>query len=75
MSKVKKFSRKNVIEVYVTPAYWNVKQAPEEWELTFFFFFIWVLRPFQEYFTYIQLIIHQRWAKTREPVEKQPDRV
>ena len=25
------------------------------------------LRPFQEYFTYIELIVHQRWAKTGEP--------
>ena len=35
-------------------------------------FLIWVLRPFQEYFTYIELIIHQRWTKT-EPGEKPPD--
>ena len=28
------------------------------------FFLIWVLRPFQEYFTYIEPIVHQRWAKT-----------
>ena len=28
---------------------------------------IWVLRPFQEYFSYIQPIVHQRWAKTRGP--------
>ena len=33
------------------------------------FFFIWVLRLFQEYFTYIEPIVHQRWAKTREPGE------
>ena len=39
----------------------------------FFFFFIWVLRPFQEYFTYIEPIVHQRWAKTGEPGEKPPD--
>ena len=38
-----------------------------------FFFFIWVLRPFQEYFTYIERIVHQRWAKTGEPREKPPD--
>ena len=36
-------------------------------------FFIWVLRPFQEYFTYIEPIVHQRWAKTGEPGEKPPD--
>ena len=30
-------------------------------------FFIWVLWPFQEYFTYIEPIIHQRWVKAREP--------
>ena len=41
--------------------------------LFFFFFLIWVLLPFQEYFTYIELIVHQRWAKTREPGEKPPD--
>ena len=36
--------------------------------LTSFFiiFFICVLQPFQEYFTHIELIIHQRWAKTGE---------
>ena len=44
------------------------------WNFFFFFFFlIWVLQPFQEYFTYIELIVHQRWAKTREPGEKPPD--
>ena len=32
-----------------------------------YFFLIWVLQPFQEYFTYIEPIIHQRWAKTGEP--------
>ena len=36
----------------------------------FFFFLIWVLRPFQEYFTYIKPIVHRRWAKTGE---KPPD--
>ena len=40
---------------------------------SFFFFLIWVLRPFQEYFTYIEPIAHQRWAKTGEPGEKPPD--
>ena len=39
----------------------------------FFFFLIWVLRPFQVYFTYIEPIIHRRWAKTGEPGEKPPD--
>ena len=39
----------------------------------FFFFLIWVLRPFQEYFTYIDPIVHRRWAKTGEPGEKPPD--
>ena len=28
-------------------------------------FKIWVLRPFQEYFTYIEPIVSQRWVKTR----------
>ena len=32
----------------------------------FFFFLIWALRPFQEYFTYIEPIVHQRRAKTGE---------
>ena len=38
-----------------------------------FFFLIWVLRPFQEYFTYIEPIVHRRWAKTGVPGEKPPD--
>ena len=33
----------------------------------------WVLRPFQEYFTYIEPIVHRRWAKTGVPGEKPPD--
>ena len=37
------------------------------------FFFIWVLRPFQEYFTYIEPIVNQRWGKTGVPGEKPPD--
>ena len=32
-----------------------------------FYFFIWVLWLFQEYFTYIEPIVHQRWAKTGKP--------
>ena len=43
------------------------------WWLDFFFFLIWVLRPFQEYFTYIEPIVHRRWAKTGVPGEKPPD--
>ena len=31
------------------------------------------LRPFQEYFTYIEPIVNQRWAKTGVPGEKPPD--
>ena len=31
------------------------------------------LRPFQEYFTYIEQIVYQRWAKTGETWEKPPD--
>ena len=34
---------------------------------------IWVLRPFQEYFTYVEPIVNQRWAKTGVPGEKSPD--
>ena len=41
--------------------------------LIFYFFLIWVLRPFQECSTYIEPIVHQRCAKTREPREKPPD--
>ena len=41
--------------------------------LSFFFFLIWVLRPFQEYFTYIKPIVNQRWGKTGVPGEKPPD--
>ena len=50
-------------------------EAPHRGEIIFFFFFflIWVLRPFQEYFTYIEPIVHRRWAKTRVPGEKPPD--
>ena len=33
---------------------------------------IWVLRPFQEHFTYIEPIVYQRWAKTGVPGEKPP---
>ena len=39
----------------------------------FFFFLIWVLWPFEEYFTYIEPIVHQRWTKTGEPGEKSPE--
>ena len=49
-------------------------------DVFFFFFFFFGgggggggLRPFQEYFTYIEPIVHQRWAKTGEPGEKPPD--
>ena len=31
---------------------------------------IWVLQPFQEYFTYIEPMVNQRWAKTRVPRRK-----
>ena len=34
---------------------------------------IWVIWPFQEYFTYIKPIVNLRWAKTREPIEKTLD--
>ena len=36
----------------------------------FHFFFISGLRPFQEYFTYIEPIVDQKWAKTVKPGEK-----
>ena len=32
-------------------------------------FFIWVLRPFQEYFTYIDPIVHQIGRKPENPVK------
>ena len=38
--------------------------------LFFCFFFIWILWPFQEYFSYIEWTVHQRWAKTGEPMVK-----
>ena len=28
------------------------------------------LQPFEEYFTYIEPIVHQRWANTGKPGEK-----
>ena len=31
------------------------------------------LWPIQEYLTYIEPIVHQRWGKTGEPGEKPPD--
>ena len=37
------------------------------------YFFITFLGPFRECFTHIELIVHQRWAKTRKLREKQPD--
>ena len=37
------------------------------------FFFIWILWPFQEYFSYIEPIVYQRRAKTEEPGGKPPD--
>ena len=39
----------------------------------FCFFFIRVLWPFQEYFTNMEPIIHERWANTGEPGKKPPD--
>ena len=41
--------------------------------ILFYLSFIWVLQPFQEYFTNIEPIVHQSWAKTGEPGEKPPD--
>ena len=56
-------------EKYLSSLHFNHRK-----DLIFFFFFlIWVLRPFQEYFTYIEPIVHRRWAKTGEPGEKPPD--
>ena len=34
---------------------------------------IWILQPFQEYFTHIEPTVHQRWAKTGVFEEKTPD--
>ena len=45
----------------------------QNWNFQIFIYLIWVLRPFQEYFTYIEQVVHQRWAKTGEPGEKPPD--
>ena len=54
---------------------WNtyIVQNKDFMKAILFFFLIWVLQAFQEYFTYIEPIVHQRWAKTREPGEKPPD--
>lgn len=35
--------------------------------------FYWVLRFFQEYFTYIKSIVHQKWVKTSVQGEKPSD--
>ena len=56
----------------VLPGAWEPYRFPLMIDF-FFFFLIWVLRPFQEYFTYIEPIVHRRWAKTGEPGEKPPD--
>ena len=45
----------------------------EDKSADFFFFFCLVLRPFQDYFTRIEPIVNQRWAKTGVPREKPPD--
>ena len=34
---------------------------------------IWILQPFQDYFTYFEPIVNHRWAKIRVPREKPPD--
>ena len=39
----------------------------------FFFYLGLILQPFPEYFTYIELIVHQSWKKTGEVGEKPPD--
>ena len=39
----------------------------------FIYFFDLGFTAFQEYVTYIEPIVHQRWAKTGEPGEKPPD--
>ena len=41
--------------------------------ILFFFIFYLGFTALQEYFTYIELGVHQRWAKTGEPGEKPPD--
>ena len=57
----------------------TILNVPLYFSIVFFFFFFFFffgggwgggLWPFQEYFTYIELILHQRWAKTGEPREK-----
>ena len=50
------------LSVPFTPAYRPVVSSFILW-----FFVIWVLWPFQEHFTYIEPIVHQRCAKTGEP--------
>ena len=59
-----------MINVCCTSYCWtlNIPWLPKVF--LFFFFLIWVLRPFQEHFTYIKPIVHQRLAKTREAGEK-----
>ena len=55
----------------LTWLYAKVKQSLKMYVVKhLFFFLIWVLRPFQEYFTYIEPIVHQRWAKNRRTRRK-----
>ena len=65
------FSAKNIRILYIESAK-TVNEMTRN-KLFFFFFLIWVLQPFQEYFTYIKPIVHRRWAKTGGPGEKPPD--
>ena len=63
--------RNNFIKMYSTE---GIYYTPSMQHFFFFFFFlIWVLQPFQEYFTYIEPIVHRRWVKTGVPREKPPD--
>ena len=75
MSKVQKHQNTNrkslKMKVYFTITVLKINAYKFIWKTNLFF--IWVLRPFQEYINYIEPIVHQRWAKTREPGEKTPD--
>ena len=63
---------------YIISAPYTVYRVPHSDVIIHYIVFdkqrnIWVLRHFQEYFTYIEPIVNQSWAKTGVSGEKPPD--